>query len=184
MQRHHMRRWRAVTAGVGALLVATGMSLVGAAPASADDLGGVNCAFGSQHQDNHPGLTLAPQDTHIKLTGSVGGCVDPLRPGRVSARFEGTGDGLASCAIGQLVTLVTYRWNDGGTSKVLFGSGVDLTPLGESVVVVNGEVVAGDDLGHQVVKHIALLSTDPLKCGTDEGVREVSGSTDLEVLPL
>lgn len=169
---------------MSALLVATGIALVGAAPASADDLGGINCAFGSQHQDNHPGLTLAPQETHIKLTGSVGGYVDLLRPGRVSAQFEGTGDGLASCTIGQLVTLVTYRWNDGGTSKILFASGVDLKPLGESVVLVNGEVVAGDYHGPQVVKHITLLSTDPLECATDEGVREVSGSTDLQILPL
>lgn len=51
-------------------------------------------------------------------------------------------------------------------------------------MVVAGEVLAGGYDGHEAVKHITLLSTDPLKAATDEGVREVSGSIDVRIPPL
>lgn len=166
-----------------AAVIAVGAGLGLAAPGSAsaqDAL--IACASGNQVQRYSPGLTFAPRDVTIKISGSVGNCADPTNPDRAFATFEGTGSGIASCTVGALPTTVTYKWSDGKTSRIFFQAGVDAKPAGESVVVVNGVVISGEYEGHQAVKHIVLTNVNVTACATNDGLDEAGGSTDLIIL--
>jgi hypothetical protein len=163
------------------IAIGAGLGLTAPASASAQDAL-IACASGNQVQRYSPGLTYVPRDITIKISGSVGNCADPTNPDRAFATFEGTGSGTASCIAGALPTTVTYKWSDGQTSRIFFQAGVDAKPAGESVVVVNGVVVAGEYEGHQAVKHIVLTNVDLAACATNDGLDEAGGSTDLIIL--
>ncbi|WP_344421330.1 hypothetical protein [Streptomyces lavendulocolor] len=163
------------------LSLGAGLGLVAPGSVSAQEAL-VVCGSGNQTQRYSPGLTYTTRDIAIHVSGSVGNCADPGRPSRSYATFEGSGQGKANCLLGALPTTVTYKWSDGKTSKIYFQAGVDAKPAGQSVVVVNGVVTAGEYEGHQAVKHILLTNVDVTKCATPDGIDETGGSTDLIIL--
>ncbi|MGI5484902.1 hypothetical protein [Streptomyces lavendofoliae] len=172
-----MNRRRLVSA---AAVIGLGASLGLVAPGSVSAQESlIACGSGNQTQRYSPGLTNTPRDITIHVSGSVGNCADPANPDRAYATFEGSGQGKASCLLGVLPTTVTYKWSDGGTSKIYFQAGVDVKPAGQSFVTVNGVVIAGEYEGHHAVKHILLTNVNIAKCSSQDGLDETGGSTNL-----
>ena len=80
-----------------------------------------------------------------------------------------------SCTGGTFSGQVTYHWNNGRDSTVTY-SGVIGTRLGgETVVVYQGRVTAGEFAGYTYTSPLTALNLRPLNCLSPPGVTSTSG---------
>lgn len=163
------------------LAALVGISL-GSSPAAA--LAFLTCP-GTQTIHYEPGLTNTPQVVSFTINGLAGPCAG-LPLSIVSAQFSGSGQGTRSCNVvpstitAGVASVVT--WSDGTQSTVEERSVIVERPLGQTVVTVRYEIVAGRFAGGTMIKTLTLLNTDLLACNTPEGVTDVAGPITMTII--
>ncbi|WP_097932160.1 MULTISPECIES: hypothetical protein [unclassified Streptomyces] len=147
----------------------------------------VTCPLGTETITYTPGLKLpavppAPPNPTVSLSasGTLATCVS-LDLQHTSGTITFTGAGPLTCLGGNSSGSGRVTWSNPGTtpSDFTFTGGVSVRPNGVTVLVLSGNVTAGDFTGAAVVNTIVLASTDLTACLTPAGLTTSSGPITL-----
>ena len=171
-----MARWSSwcarLVAGAGAVALTTGTLLVAAPGAGAAGVD-LSCP-GQQATSYDPGVTLTPRTVHITTDGVLGPCASS-DPTLLSGSYHDDVTGTVDCTFGSVHGIRTIAWNNGRTSTVSFATTLDAKPDGETVVVEQGTVTAGEFTGDATLSTITLAQTALAACATPTGVTSTAG---------
>ncbi|MBD2411126.1 hypothetical protein FACHB389_03290 [Nostoc calcicola FACHB-389] len=141
----------------------------------------VACPVGSETATYNPLLTNQVQNTTVTVTGTVGQCIgaQPISSGT----YNFTATGPTSCNnIGTFPTyVITYNWNTGQSSQVLYTFTSSNVVGGQIILTSIGSVVSGLFQGRTVQRTIALLATDVQAC-SNQGLFSIGGPQTLIIL--
>lgn len=137
--------------------------------------------LGSQTTTYSPGLRPFPQSISYTATGALTSCVSPtdstLQAGTYTINAQVTNTCLLS-PTGQAGNL-TFTWNNGQSSTVLFTSNIVLTPLATTQVVSTGTVISGLFQGAMATVTVTLVTPNLTQCLSAEGVTTLTGPVTL-----
>ncbi|MGA5559460.1 hypothetical protein [Streptomyces lavendulocolor] len=178
---------------VAVLTVVCGViaAMFGAVPSATAVTPRLACLTGNQNQTYSPGIVLLPRDVTVTGSGQYSSCSSSDGRNITTGSFNVSGRGTASCLAASLPTLNTVSWTsttgERYNSVMRFNSGVDLKPVGQSVVVITGEVVSGLYEGRMVEKTIILTNANLLTSTeclnlTGEGLVASGGPVQLAIL--
>lgn len=183
-----MNQLRSVLVGLaGASLIVA----MGAVPSAAATPLPLACASGNQNATFTPGIVLTPRTVAVGGSGQLSTCITTDGTNIVTGAFDVSGGGTASCLAASLPTTNTVTWTTAGgatyTSVIAFSSGIDLKPLGTSVVVLTGTVTSGLYAGRTVEKTIILVGSSLASVAeclntTGPGITAGGGPIQLAVL--
>ncbi|WP_426753945.1 hypothetical protein [Myxococcus sp. Y35] len=144
----------------------------------------VECLLGSQNQRYTPPIHLASQQVYVTGTGQYSSCIDVMSQGINSGDFTVEGMGGASCLLASIPTRNVVTWNDGSQSVIEFVGGVDVKPLGQSVVTTLGRVSSGRYENALAIKSLVLTHVPGIPQCLASGVEFSSGPVSLTLLRL
>jgi hypothetical protein len=150
-----------------AALLALTASAVAVTRSATADLLPLACGTGNQNQNYNPGIVAIPRRIHLTGSGQYSSCVSTDGRDISTASFTVNGEGTASCLLAAIPSQNTVLWRTvngalAGASVIQFNSGVDIKPVGQSVVVITGTVISGLYAGHTVEKTIVLTNANLL----------------------
>ncbi len=144
----------------------------------------VECAQGNQTQTYAPAINLFPRRVDVTGTGRVSSCVDSTDPGLASGLFTITGTSAVSCLLASAPTQNVITWNDGTQSTIEFINGVDVRPVGASMVTLLGRVSSGRYQNALAIKTVEVSSVPGVTQCLLSGVRSSSAEISLALLRL
>ncbi|AKQ64581.1 hypothetical protein A176_001493 [Myxococcus hansupus] len=144
----------------------------------------VECVMGSQNQRYTPPINLASQEVYVSGTGQYSSCIDLMNQNINYGNFTLEGLGSASCVLASIPTRNVVTWNDGSQSIIEFVGGLDVKPLGQSVVTTLGRVASGRYENALAIKTIVLTNIPGIPQCLSSGVEFSSGPVSLTLLRL
>ncbi|MFP2957137.1 hypothetical protein ACLEPN_04690 [Myxococcus sp. 1LA] len=144
----------------------------------------VECLLGSQNQHYTPPINLASLQVYVTGTGQYSSCIDLMDPAINYGDFSVEGLGMASCLLASIPSQNVVTWNDGTQSVIEFVGGVDVKPLGQSVVTTLGRVSSGRYANALAIKTIVLTNIPGIPQCLSSGVEFSSGPVSLTLLRL
>ncbi|GHG62658.1 hypothetical protein [Comamonas sp. JC664] len=144
----------------------------------------VECALGSQSQRYTPPINLASQEVYVSGTGQFSSCIDLMNQNINYGNFTVEGLGSASCVLASIPTRNVVTWNDGSQSVIEFVGGLDVKPLGQSVVTTLGRVSSGRYENALAIKTLILTNIPGIPQCLSSGVAFSSGPVSLTLLRL
>lgn len=161
-----------------------GMGTVVSSAPKAHAAGSLLTCTGSAVATYNPGLTNQTQRETVTVAETYAPCIASADPSLVS----GTGTAIvilqASCTSFAVVpNTVTYRWNNGKSSTVVYGTNVVVRLAdGSTQVTSTGAVVAGFGALSTVVRTITYPQLNLTACNQPPGVTTLTGAAVLTFL--
>ncbi|MEV0323037.1 hypothetical protein ACIBKX_32780 [Streptomyces sp. NPDC050658] len=143
--------------------------------ASASEEATLVTCLGTETATHDPGLKPQPQMIHARVETTYPTCSDG---GTATSTVDGTLE--ASCLdlrIAQLPEVV--NWSDGTSTHIQYDTVAISTTGLVTVVVADGEAVAGKYEGASVNRVVAIADNALLACLSPQGVTSMSGSSNL-----
>lgn len=144
----------------------------------------VECAQGNQTQNYAPAISLFARPVNVTGSGRLSSCLDATNPGIAFGSFTITGSGAASCLMASVPTQNTVTWNDGSQSVIEFVGGVDVRPVGMTMVTILGRVSSGRYENALAIKTMDVSSVPGVTQCILGGVRSASANVSLTLLRL
>nr|QLH55459.1 hypothetical protein [Myxococcus fulvus]QLH55507.1 hypothetical protein [Myxococcus sp.] len=144
----------------------------------------VECSQGNQNQIYAPAIAFFPRMVDVTGTGRLSSCVDSTDPGLASGIFTITGTSTVSCLLASAPTQNVINWNDGTQSTIEFINGVDVRPVGTSMVTILGRVSSGRYQNALAIKTVEVSSVPGVAQCLLGGVRSSSTEISLALLRL
>ncbi|GEL74311.1 hypothetical protein [Myxococcus virescens] len=144
----------------------------------------VECMQGSQSQNYTPAISLFARLVDVTGSGQFSSCLDATDPGIALGSFTITGNGAASCLMASVPTQNTVTWNDGSQSVIEFLGGVDVRPVGMTMVTLLGRVSSGRYENALAIKTMDVSSVPGVTQCILGGVSSATANVSLTLLRL
>ncbi|WP_250463649.1 hypothetical protein [Microbulbifer litoralis] len=138
---------------------------------------------GTEVANYTPGLTLTEQYTEFVATSDFSTCLSGSDPEITSAVIEWSGAGGLSCLSGGSTGSAQVTWNTGETSDFTFSTVVAQRPLGNVIIILDGEIISGKFSGSTMLQEITLLNLNPVACLND-GVETLYGPVQMQITSI
>lgn len=125
----------------------------------------MSCPLGNQTNTFNPPLGIVTQQVSLDAVGSNTQCT-PNPYDIQGGTWHATGTGRLNCLTGGSTSgTITWTWNTGDVTVATYPTfGITLRPLGQTIVVVLGDVISGPFEGGTMVFTSTLLELDLLAC--------------------
>lgn len=144
----------------------------------------VECTQGSQSQDYAPAISPFGRPLSVTGSGQLSSCLDATNPGVAFGSFTITGSGAASCLLASVSTQNVVTWNDGAQSTIEFLGGVDVRPVGATLVTILGRVSSGRYENALAIKTMDVSAIPGVTQCFLGGVRSATANVSLTLLRL